>query len=561
MKRLSLPPRLATRHFIRTPEPIEGRKGREQALARTVERLRLAIDGAEIGTWYREIPGDYVEWSGPTRELLALPPGEEPSFEHLYAVIHPDDRDRIKRLIREAEERRSGYAAEYRIVRPDHSIRWISAKGRVYCDADGSLLGIGGLLIDITERKRNEDAMRALTEDLEAQVASRTAQLRAASAAKSEFLAHMSHEIRTPMNAVISLIQLLNREPLTPDQAEIVRTIADAGESLLRIINDILDFSKIEAGHLQLEQRPFDLAALMKRLEKLHRESAAKKGLRLSIDIPPPLRREIVGDALRLEQVFINLLGNAVKFTARGNVALRTLVQKESATEVLLRFEVSDTGIGIGPNELANLFQPFTQANHGISKSYGGTGLGLAICKHLVELMGGRIGVVSKPDEGSTFWLEVAFPWADGNCDPVAEAAPEATREPRLPGLRVLAVDDNQMNLFVVDKLLRKEGAAVVLAADGQQALQILKTSPAAFDVVLMDVQMPVMDGLTATRAIRADPAIASVPVIALTAGVLAPEREQALAAGVNDFLPKPLDRTQMIEMLASIGGIGPRRT
>jgi len=426
----------------------------------------------------------------------------------------------------------------------------VSAYGKqVWCDCrilPTRLNEMDHLLIqfvDLTERKQTEQRLQ------EAKAAAETA-----ARFKSEFLANMSHEIRTPMNAILGLTQILEREPLTPDQRDMLGKIGDAGHGLLHIINDILDFSKIEAGQLTVERLPFDLPPVLSLLETLLTGSAEDKGLRLRIEPPTGLTGAVLGDPLRLKQILLNLVSNAIKFTDRGAVTVRVLPLALTETAVRLRFEVSDTGIGIGPEALAKLFQPFTQADASTTRRFGGTGLGLSICKRLVELMGGTIGATSAPGAGSTFWFELPCERAASaavvaGAPAAASAAPAATG-PRLPGLRVLAVDDNRINLFMLERALKLEGAHVHLAADGQQALQTLAADPRGFDCVLMDVQMPVMDGLTATRRIREQPALENLPVIALTAGVMAEERERALAAGVDDFLAKPLVLETMVAML-----------
>ena len=407
-----------------------------------------------------------------------------------------------------------------------------------------------GVVRDITERKRTEQEI----------IRARSAAL-AASQAKSEFLANMSHEIRTPMNAILGLTQILERDTLTPDQREILRKINDAGESLLRIINDILDFSKLEAGHLKLDYRPFELQEQLDRIANLLAGEARVKGLDLAIRGPEGLAGVLIGDWLRIKQVIVNLVGNAVKFTEQGRVEVRVIPLQVTERQARLRFEVSDTGIGIAPEVLAGLFRPFTQADAGTTRRFGGTGLGLSISKRLVEQMGGAIGATSAPGMGSTFWFELPFARANTVSAGAAltpEPAPAKSRGPRLSGLRVLAVDDNRINLFMLERALQLEGAEVHLAADGRQALQTLKTAPHGFDVVLMDIQMPVLDGLDATRAIRADAELAGLPVIALTAGVLAEEREAARLAGMDDFLAKPLDLEQMVAMLRPFIPQGP---
>jgi len=388
-----------------------------------------------------------------------------------------------------------------------------------------------GIIRDITQQLAQETALSTAKEAAEA-----------AARAKSEFLAHMSHEIRTPMNAVLGLAQLLKREPLSADQRDMVERIQGAGRSLLAIINDILDFSKIEAGQLRLEARPFRLETLTAQIDSLLGATARAKGIGLSLVLPEAPLGPLLGDAQRLEQVLINLIGNAIKFSDQGEVAILIQPLHLSDTEVRLRFEVRDTGIGISPAAQARLFEPFTQAENGISRRFGGTGLGLSISKRLVELMGGTIGVDSQPGQGSTFWFELPLARAS-EAEEASPAAPVAAPTgPRLQGQRLLAVDDSAMNRDLVERVLNLEGARVTLAADGQQAVQYLHSTAPGFDAVLMDVRMPVMDGLTAIRLIRQELGLTDLPILALTAGVLAEEQQAARDAGANEVLAKPLD-------------------
>ena len=412
---------------------------------------------------------------------------------------------------------------------------------------------------------RRREALAHLNDGLEAEISRRTAELEASKAAaeaaaraKSEFLSHMSHEIRTPMNGVLGLTQLLNREHLTADQHDMLRRIQGAGQSLLAIINDILDFSKIEAGQLRIEARPFRLETLTTTLDSLLGATARAKGFDLRIVLPDTPLGPLVGDPLRLEQVLINLTGNAIKFTARGEVAI--LVQplsQDDPAAVRLRFAVRDTGIGISPAAQATLFDPFTQEDAGIARRFGGTGLGLSISKRLVELMGGVIGVESQPGQGSTFWFELPFTRATAAEETHLQAPVTAPTGPRLRGVRILAVDDSAMNRDLVERALKREGAKITLAADGQQAVQYLQTPDFGFDAVLMDVQMPVMDGLAAMRHIRRNLGRTDLPILALTAGVLPAEQQAARDAGANEVLAKPLDLDMLATRLAVYVGDG----
>ena len=382
----------------------------------------------------------------------------------------------------------------------------------------------------------------------------------AATRAKSDFLAQISHEIRNPLNLVLGQAQLLAREPLAPHQQAMVRRIHDAGDSLLFILNDLLDLAKIEAGHLLLEPRPCDLARLSTRLAELMAPLAQAKGLALRVTGPPPGEELLSLDGHRLLQVLTNLVHNAIKFTDRGEVALRLQTQRLSETSVRLHCEVQDPGGGIATKDLPLLFTPFTQGEAGVQYRSGGTGLGLAICKWLVELMGGTIEVRSQPGQGTTFWFEVNCEIATGALGDQGEvsgflASCHPGPEPRLVGSHFLVVDDSEENLEVVAQVLKREGAQVSLALDGQEALDRLHAAPEAFTAVLMDLQMPVLDGLSATRLIRAEPALASLPIIALTANALQAHRQAALAAGMNEVLTKPFNLDLMVSMLAQWAG------
>ena len=456
---------------------------------------------------------------------------------------HPDDHAASQTHIAALKSGRlASHTFTKRYVRPDGTVVWASVTGAPIqvdtADAPRHLF----IVEDISERKRHERELREATEAAES-----------ANAAKSEFLAHMSHEIRTPMNAVLGLAQVLEREPLPAHQRDMVARIRTAGQSLLAILNDVLDLSKIEAGQLRLEPRPFDLASLLANLDSLMGQVARAKGLTLHLVAPTTPLGPLMGDGLRLEQVLFNLTGNAIKFTEQGEVTVTVNLTAETDQGVCLRFDVSDTGIGIAPEAIGRLFAPFTQADGGIGRRFGGTGLGLSICKRLVELMGGEIGVHSEAGRGSTFWFTLPLQRASADAIEALRTPPSVVASgPRLVGAQVLVVDDSAMNRDLVERALRLEGATATLAADGQQAVQILRTRPQGFDAVLMDVQMPVMDGLCATRLIREELGLLTLPIIAFTAGVRDDQQAAARAAGANDVLPKPMDLDQMAIVLAT---------
>ena len=370
-----------------------------------------------------------------------------------------------------------------------------------------------------------------LVNDITAIHAAREAAIKLA-AAKSDFLANMSHEIRTPLNGIIGMTEWLLDTALSHEQRDIATNSLRSGEHLLAIVNDILDFSKIDAGQLQLESIGFDLGELLQQTTAVLQPLMAEKGLLLSIAAPRDARRRL-GDPTRLRQVLLNLLSNAVKFTASGNITLRVAAEGD-----MLQFAVIDTGIGLTQEQMARVFERFSQADESTSRRYGGSGLGLAICRRLVALMGGDLTVASQPDVGSEFSFAIRMP-----LEPIADAplqASGASPANDLAGMRVLVAEDHPVNQLLARRMLSRLGCEATLVGNGVEAVEAWQTG--TYDVILMDCQMPQMDGMEATRNIRStNPAGAEVPIIALTAGVLQSDRERALDAGMSDFLTKPL--------------------
>ena len=376
----------------------------------------------------------------------------------------------------------------------------------------------------------------------------------AASQAKSRFLANTSHEIRTPMNAVLGMLRLLRNTEMTERQRDYAAKAERAARALLALLDDILDFSKVEAGKLELDCRPFEVAALQADLSVILSASLGAKPVALRFDVDPALPPRLVGDDLRLQQVLLNLAGNAIKFTERGEVVLRLQRVGDGAAEPRVEFSVSDTGIGIAPEHQRHIFDGFAQAEASTTRRFGGTGLGLAICRRLVQLMGGDIRLESAPGRGSRFSFTLALPAADQGGDTAAPAeaagAPASAAAQRLAGLRLLVVEDNPINQQVAHDLLHDEGAAVTLAANGRQGIAAVAAANPPFDAVLMDIQMPEMDGHAASRHLRQEMGLTALPIIAMTANARPGDRAASLAAGMNEHVGKPFDLDQLVAVL-----------
>ncbi|MBL8491486.1 MAG: response regulator, partial [Rhodocyclaceae bacterium] len=406
---------------------------------------------------------------------------------------------------------------------------------------------IVGNRIDITQRKQSEAELDKFRHHLETLVDERTSALsiakeaaEAANRAKTAFLANMSHELRTPMNAIMGMTSLALRRATDPRQAEQLNTVVRASQNLLGIISDVLDVSRIEAEKLSLESIEFRLGSILENLNSLIGPKVAEQGLVLEIALPPELAAlPVRGDPLRLGQVLLNLAGNAVKFTAEGKIVVRVSVAEEGIEDILVRFDVTDTGIGIAAEDLPRLFRMFSQADGSTTRKYGGTGLGLAISKRLAEMMGGRMAVESEPGKGSNFWFTVRLGKLRGAPARGTDRTDGAARiRERHGGALVLLVEDEPVNQEVSRELLEEAGLRVDVAGNGREAVDRVMASD--YRLVLMDLRMPVMDGIAATRAIRRLPLGATVPILATTANAFAEDREQCFAAGMDGFVAKP---------------------
>jgi len=446
--------------------------------------------------------------------------------------IHQDDRDRVWEAFSLTLRTGEHVVIDYRYLDPST---------RNWAHMHAAWRGVRGSRPDAWD-------VIGISQDVTELVAARDAALGAAEA-KSQFLANMSHEIRTPMNGVLGVLHLLKQEKLTDDGRRLLNEALDCGEMLSQLLNDIIDFSRIEAGKLELAAEPTEPAELLRGVADMLRPQAEAKGLYLRVETPPRGEEGDLGwaatDPLRLRQALFNLLGNAVKFTLEGGVTARLTGSREGE-RLRLRYEIQDTGVGIGEEAGRTLFERFHQADGSTTRRFGGSGLGLAICRRLAELMGGAVGFESVLDQGSTFWLEI---------DALACAAPtEAAAEDETPpfaGLRVLLVEDNATNRLIAGRMLEAMGARVALAEDGVQGVAAAREG---FDLILMDIQMPGMDGIEATHRIRALPGPAgAAPLLAMTANAMAHQQAAYLAAGMDGAVAKPLSPAALTRAIAHV--------
>ncbi len=531
---------------------ITERKRMEETLREQSKRLAKAERIAHLGSWEMDIATGQSTWSDEFFRICGFEPGAfEPTAELGMQLIHPDDRERAAKHISHAIEQQEPYRIEKRIVHPDGSVRWVYSVGEVTFDSTNQAGELTGAFLDITERKEIEIELHRARDAAEA-----------ADHAKSEFLANMSHEIRTPMNAVIGMTNLMLDTELTPEQRDYVQTIRVSGETLLTIINDILDFSKIEAGRLEIEHHTFNVRACIEEALELVSSRAAEKELNLVYWIDENTPEDLIGDVTRVRQILVNLLSNAVKFTDKGEVMVKVSAvlaegpvnQRSNGSShdtttkpYIYHFSVRDTGIGITADHLGRLFQPFTQVDASTTRKYGGTGLGLAISRWLAEMMGGTLWAESVLGEGSTFHVTLAMEVSE----------PQSFFDYRddkhiLTGKRVLIVDDNITNCRILSHYVENWGMIPTVTCSGQKALDAVRQHP-TFDIAILDMHMPDMDGLTLAENIHNDLPEHDFPMILWTSVTVRGEMAKQMNTNIAVLLVKPIRPAALYDALVTI--------
>ena len=554
------------RHFKSIKRPFKDADGRHQILviahditdvvraqervAESERRLQEVMTATREGVWDWQISTGQVKHNAQWYGILGFAEGEIADNIHDFSQsIHPEDKplvwEKIQAVLAGATE---DYYSEHRMLRKDGAVIWVQDRGRIAeRDGEGRPLRLVGAYADITERKQDQAALEQALEV--AQSATR---------AKSEFLATMSHEIRTPMNGILGMAQLLLSPHVSEqDRRDFAQTIINSGQTLQALLNDILDLSKVESGRIDLARSAFDPRELISDTVAIFAEPAQSKGVKVNADWQGVSGGHYWGYPGRLRQMLANFLSNAIKFTEQGSISIEGREIERCEQSVTLEFSVTDTGIGIPPDKHSLLFQPFSQADSSTTRKYGGTGLGLSIVRSLAQCMGGDVGLESEAGRGSRFWFRIQAeyldePLAPPHAAPAGKAWPSAEPARALAG-RLLVVEDNAVNRKVIGVMLGKLGLQVEFAEDGQAAVNTIMAG-AQPDLVLMDIQMPVMDGLEATERIRQwerETQQARRIIVALTAGAFGEDRQRCTDAGMDDFLAKPINFNELVQTLS----------
>lgn len=527
------------------------KQSNEAEVFKIQEKLRLALRGAGAGTYDWNLLTNIIAWDDNCHRLFGIEPGAfSGKIEDVFKMINSKDHEHIQQSLNDALLNNKEFQHDFDVKLPDGSTRSLTSLGKYYRNADGQPIRVSGIILNISSRKKVEDQLRIakLTAERlaeEAMVANR---------AKTAFLAMMSHEIRTPLNGIIGMTDLLMHTTLTPEQSEYSETIRFSGDALLNVINDILDFSKIESGHLKLDITDFNLRDIIESTLEMVALRAHLKGIAIGALIEKDVPVNVRGDAMHLSQILKNLLDNAVKFTEQGQISLNVslLSQPELSVEdrFLLRFEVSDTGVGMTQEIQNNLFQPFSQGDTSITRKYGGTGLGLAICKRLIEFMDGSISMSSTVGEGTKFWFTIHLAKVISILPPVQDVSSIEIRN-----MRVLVIDDNEINRRVLEAQLQSWGMRCDLVDNGFEAITKLKEAASLGDpyvLALVDCLMPVMDGIELSRKIKTIPEISNTILMLLTSiGLPAPTCE-LFTIGISICLTKPIRQSKLYNAIVS---------
>jgi signal transduction histidine kinase/ActR/RegA family two-component response regulator len=531
----------------------------EQEMKAAKTLLDQASRIAGVGGWSLDLESNELAWSPEVYRIHELDSSFRPTVESAIQFYAPDARPLISAAVEQGIASGKGWDLELPLVTAKGRSLWVRALGEVVT-RDGEAKQLTGVFQDVTLRRESQDALQWYAETLKAANDS----VEAASRAKSQFLANMSHEIRTPMNGILGMTSLLKDTLLTNEQHELLDAVEFSANSLLLIINDILDLSKVEAGKIELNPVDFDVSSLVKQSLILLDQKAKEKRITISNEIDPSIPKLLHGDDVRLRQVLLNLVGNAIKFTPEsGRIEVKVVRQEEVFQGWMLAFSISDNGVGIPADRIDAIFEPFTQADGSTTRKFGGTGLGLTISKKLVELMHGKIWVTSTPQVGTTFHFTTLLSSgaeerqsSPGNIHPErdtppASPAPVSTAAPAA-GHTVLVVEDNHVNQKLARKLLEKLGCVVEVAENGRDAVDLFSQDPTRFKMIFMDCQMPVLSGFDATREIRElEQSIQShTPIVAMTANAMTGDRERCLAAGMDDYVAKPIDRAFLSQVV-----------
>ena len=537
-----------------------------EALEHETTALKLVHEILRSGMWTMEFDRQgqmtSVFWSQDFRAMIGYQ--DEEDFPNVLSswsdLLHPEDHDRVMKEYYATIDDYTGrrlYNVEYRLLTKDRGYRWFRAAGKLSRREDGTPITYVGMFVDITESKETDEKLQEQHNLLEEALV----KAQRASRAKTMFLNNMSHDIRTPMNAIIGFTNLaaahLDDRELVQDY---LSKIAASSGHLLSLINDVLDMSRIESGRVTIDETVCSLPQVLQDLQSIIRADLETKGLNLCMDDGALIHPYVVCDRLRLNQVLLNILSNALKFTPAGGKISISAVERpgDTADTAIYEFCIRDTGIGMAPEFLEHIFEPFERERNSTVSGIQGTGLGMSITKNLVELMNGRIAVESRLGQGSAFLCSFSFRLSEA---PAPLSAPELSCPPQSADWRILLVEDNELNQEIAMTILEEAGCAVDVASDGAEAVEKVRHSlENPYDVVLMDIQMPVMDGIEATKTIRAldDPQLARLPIVAMTANAFEEDRQRVLSAGMNGHLGKPIDVAKMFATLQSILSGGP---